>query len=189
MEKKKKFELRTPFTRDQSEWLQDIFGSLMMWEGYETKAHSKVFDKVKHLLDEVKEKTYQREYFTNPTSGEIRCDRAGDGAFCASRGYRLHDGEDYECTPGQPVVAVMTGKLSRLVYPYADKSYGGVEICNDLFIAHLLYLDPIKEIIGRKVAAGTVIGYAQDITERYADQGMTPHIHTRIYIKPSLFIR
>ncbi len=55
----------------------------------------------------------------------------------------------------------------------------------------LFYLDPLKEIVGRTVKQGELIGTAQDLTIKYP--GITNHIHFEISFKgaqvdPSRFL-
>ena len=128
----------------------------------------------------------------NPTGKEIRSDDAGDGHYHAKRGSRLHEGVDFVCVLHGPVLMPVTGKIIRLCYPYADKSYSGVYIKGDWCDIKMFYFKPNLDLIGKMVNQGDVIGSAQDITNRYQNQGMTPHIHlsiTSISKNPELYLR
>lgn len=116
----------------------------------------------------------------NPTGREIRSDSAGDGHYHAPRGSRLHEGLDFVCLPCDDVLMPITGKITRMCYPYSDKSYGGVYIKSDWCDIKMFYFEPDLDLIGKIVRQGDIIGKAQDITIRYPDQGMMPHIHLAI---------
>lgn len=108
----------------------------------------------------------------------LRSDAAGDGRYGAPRGSRSHNGIDYECKPGAPVLAIASGTISKLGYCYGDDlSWRYVEIrAVDGFKHRLFYVDPIVEV-GDTVDSTTPIGRAQDISKRYPDRGMLPHVH------------
>jgi murein DD-endopeptidase MepM/ murein hydrolase activator NlpD len=60
--------------------------------------------------------------FANPTGRPMReHDAYGEGEFGASRdgGARRHEGVDYDATPGQAVVAPISGFVSKIGYAYA----------------------------------------------------------------------
>jgi len=126
----------------------------------------------------------------NPTQGKIRRDGAGQGHYGAARGDRKHKGVDLECIPGQPVCSPIEGKIVRVAYPYEDtKKYSGVVVENGKIRVKLFYLHPIMKKIGKQVHAGDHIGTAQDITKRYPDAEMIPHIHLEIdSVDPMIFI-
>ncbi len=123
--------------------------------------------------------------FINPTGKPVRIDQAGSGMFKASRGERLHKGVDFMCTPGQIVVSPINGRVIRIAYPYADdRSWRGVLIGDSNFQVKMFYVDPYPHIIGRVVLAGDNIGMAQNISERYGGQGMEPHVHCQLALRP-----
>ena len=125
----------------------------------------------------------------NPTGGEIREDSAGSGRFGAPRGIRWHDGQDQVVEPGEGVLAPISGTFTRIVYPYADDlKWLGLEILNEHVMCTVLYVEPIRELVGLQVRQGQTIGYAQDITKEYPGQGMKPHVHWRISMDPNLFL-
>jgi murein DD-endopeptidase MepM/ murein hydrolase activator NlpD len=111
----------------------------------------------------------------------VRSDRAGDGAFGASRGTRKHAGIDYSCFPGQPVVGGVAGKVTKLGYCYGDDlSWRYVQVTDRGGLLHrFLYVNPLVRV-GQEVSTDTEIGIAQDITRRYPNQGMLPHVHREV---------
>lgn len=126
----------------------------------------------------------------SPTGHGVRSDAAGDGHYHAKRGERLHQGVDYICTPGQTIICpINSARVERMAYPYADKSYGGVLLSNNRMELLLFYFEPDEQIFGRTLFKGNAIGIAQDITKRYSDSKMTPHIHLQIdSVDPLLFM-
>lgn len=115
----------------------------------------------------------------------IRNDEAGSGEFGSSRdgGARTHSGVDFVSKPDSPVLAPVTGKVSKLGYPYGnDLSYRYVQITDEEGNAHrLFYVKPSKNLaIGQPVTQYDPIGTAQDVSRRYPDRGMTPHVHYEI---------
>lgn len=133
----------------------------------------------------------QPDQFANPTGGTVRgCDSYGCGHFGAPRGTsRTHDGADWVSTPGQDVFAPVNGKVVRVSAPYRnDPRYSGVLIESprgrSVFV---WYVSPSNKIIGRTVAAGDVIGTAQDLTIKYPARPprrpgpITNHVHVRIW--------
>lgn len=124
----------------------------------------------------------------NPTGKGVRSDPQGDGHFTAPRGWRCHTGVDFVCTPGQQVYAPITGHARRLVRPYSnDDRFSGLEITSDLFIVHVLYIEPFRGLLGKGVKAGDVIGHAQNIVEKYGGS-MCPHVHVNVYLNIEKFL-
>lgn len=126
----------------------------------------------------------------NPTGGRaIRKDKAGLGDFRARRGSRLHAGEDYLCQPGQSIFAPMDGILTRSLYVYPrDYMWKGLEIADTFtrgLCVRLLYVEVLEHKIGTRVVKGERVGRAQDISLRYPDQGMKPHVHMDIVVDPN----
>ena len=113
----------------------------------------------------------------------VRSDAAGDGHFGAPRGSRTHRGVDYVCRPGGFVFAPISGKVTKLGYPYAGDLYWRyVEVTDDLKYRHrLFYVLPLVQL-DELVIEGQVIGEAQNISVRYpsVDRPMTPHVHYEI---------
>lgn len=125
--------------------------------------------------------TMNTKSFSRPTkSGHTRnCDPMGCGHFGASRGNRKHDGEDYVTAPGESILAPISGKITRIAYPYAnDLSFKGIEIKGTTHTAKLFYMNPTA-IIGAHVRAGEVVGVAQNIAGKHGN-GMINHVHVEI---------
>jgi peptidoglycan LD-endopeptidase LytH len=120
----------------------------------------------------------------NPTGQAPRqVDAYGEGRFHAARdgGEREHEGVDYVATPGQTVVAPISGYVAKIGYAYPDDtSLRYVEIDNPALhlTARVLYLDPKVEV-GDTVAVGHPIGVAHTLQHRYP-LGITDHIHLEI---------
>lgn len=128
----------------------------------------------------------------SPTkSDKIRNDSAGSGYFGAPRGGRLHDGVDFTCVQGQDVYSPITGTLVREAYPYAgDLRWSGCLIVGPDITIKMFYMRPDRGLIGKEVQQGQVIGTAQGISNKYAGQGMTDHIHFQVdKINPLLLIK
>lgn len=110
-------------------------------------------------------------------------DAYGEGRFHASRdgGARDHEGVDYLATPGQRVVAPISGYVSKVGYAYPDdQSLRFVEIDNPALhlTARVFYVDPSVEV-GDAVAVGLPIGKAHSLQRRYP-LGITNHVHLEI---------
>lgn len=114
---------------------------------------------------------------------EVRNDRAGSGEFGAPRGggKRVHKGIDYVCFPGMPVYAPSAGTITKHGICYHDDfSYKYVEIKDSQGLRHrVFYCKPLPPI-GTYIDADAIIGLAQDITKRYPNSGMTPHLHYEV---------
>lgn len=118
------------------------------------------------------------------TTGAIRPkDVYGGGAYGASRdgGRRKHAGVDYVAVPGQSVHAPIAGEVTMIGDAYRRNSgLNFVEIRDrDTNLrARVFYVDASIEI-GDAVAAGDLIGAAQDLSARYP-AGITNHVHVEI---------
>ncbi len=110
-------------------------------------------------------------------------DQWGDGAYHASRdgGGRLHEGIDLAVWPGTPVLAPFSCKVIREAIPYPnDPRYSGLLLgLGDGLELKLLYVDPVRELIGQDVAFATRLGRVQDLRDKY--QGITPHVHVELW--------
>lgn len=126
----------------------------------------------------------------SPTGKGIRNDAKGLGHYGAPRGKKKHKGVDYLCATGQPVLSPISGKIERIAYPYADKSYSGIVIRGRHISIKMFYLKPMP-MIGEIVLAGELVGYAQDISKKKKSYlGMLPHIHLEIEsIDPELLMK
>lgn len=119
--------------------------------------------------------------FASPTASKIirGCDNHGCGNFGATRGGRLHQGEDFTVASGAKVFAPISGKVTRHPIPYSDDSrYTGIEITNQDYTVKVFYIRN-QLVIGTNVKAGDVIGFAQDLKQKYG-QGITNHIHVEM---------
>ena len=121
--------------------------------------------------------------FANPTGGEQRGhDAYGSGEFGASRdgGGRRHEGVDYVSVAGQPVVAPISGYVTKIGYPYGnDPELRYVEISNPAlkYSARAFYVAPTVHE-GDAVQIGDVIGKAESLQGRYG--GITNHVHLEV---------
>ena len=120
----------------------------------------------------------------DPTGQAPRGEAAyGEGRFHASRdgGARDHEGVDYVATPGQTVVAPISGYVSKIGYAYPDdQTLRFVEIENPALhlTARVFYVDPSVEV-GDAIAVGRPIGLAHSLQRRYP-LGITDHVHLEI---------
>lgn len=115
----------------------------------------------------------------------IRDDSAGSGAYGASRNGRVHMGVDLAVQPGSDISAPVDAIITRMGYPYADNTnYKLIELkgAGDLspMTMKIMYVDPIPSLIGQQVPKGRTIAYAQKISDRYPNQGMTDHVHVEM---------
>ncbi len=115
----------------------------------------------------------------NPTGKPVRMDRQGSGLWNARRGARRHKGVDFLCDPGQEVLSPIDGFVLREARPYEQGVYSGLVIQAPDVHVKIFYIDPLRELIGGQVLRGQPIGYAQDISAKYAG-GMLPHVHLQI---------
>lgn len=121
----------------------------------------------------------------SPTRKGVRHDAAGDGNFNAGRGgTRRHDGMDFLCDPGQDLyMPIQEGYLLRRRYPYADDiTWQGIHIVGRDRGAQieLVIFYCMCEPSTQRRYIGERIGYCQNITKRYPDQGMLAHVHLQI---------
>lgn len=112
---------------------------------------------------------------------EVRMDRAGSGKFGAKRGDRAHQGIDYVVSPGKEVLSPVTGTVTKHGYAYGDDlSYRIVDVrCDSGFTHRLFYVSPGVDV-GERVTCDQPVGVAQDVTARYPNRGMKPHVHYQI---------
>ena len=132
------------------------------------------------------------------TGKGIRNDKGGAGYYGASRtkisGGQVirykHKGTDYECEPGQDIYAPCTGKIIRVARPYIGTNYSGILLDAKKARMKIFYIEPDKNLIGKSVRMGEVIGKAQDISARYKQYGVTPHVHLEIIMcDPEIFMK
>jgi len=117
---------------------------------------------------------------------EVRRDPMGSGAFGAPRrsGGRsyTHRGLDTRTAPGDSVRAPLGGHVTRIGLCYAAEPFRLVVIEHRAWECRVLYVEPLEDLMGRRVRQGQIIGWAQDVTRRrdYAARGMLAHVHTEI---------
>lgn len=122
--------------------------------------------------------------FSNPTGKDTRKEDAyGHGEFGARRdgGARKHEGVDFMADAGQPVVAPISGYVSKIGFAYADDgNLKFVEISNPAlrYAARVFYVDPEVEV-GQAVHVGQTIGSHHTLERKYPG-GMTDHVHLEI---------
>ena len=122
--------------------------------------------------------------FANPTGKEPRAqDAYGEGEFGASRdgGVRKHEGVDFCADAGQPVVAPISGYITKIGYAYpGDQQLKFIEITNPAlrYAARVFYVDPQVEV-GQTVAVGARLGSAHTLQMKYPG-GMTNHVHLEV---------
>lgn len=122
--------------------------------------------------------------FVNPTGQAPRTfDAYGSGAFGASRdgGSRHHEGVDYATVAGQPVLAPISGYVSKIGQAYSHApELKFVEITNPAlgYSARVFYIDPLVRE-GQAVALGSPVGKARTLQDRYPG-GMTDHVHLEV---------
>ena len=121
---------------------------------------------------------------------DIRQDSAGSGSFHAPRGGRLHEGVDFVCTAGQEIYAPISGKIKRVAYPYAsDLRWTGCVIESLNVKIMMFYMKLARNMVGKNVARGDIIGKAQAISNKYPDSGMIDHVHMQVeWINPQVLL-
>lgn len=116
-------------------------------------------------------------------------DSFGSGAFGAPRGHKTHLGRDYIYESGQPVQAREEGQVIRIGRPYSNGAgseyYKLVEIRSAARIWRYLYVHPILTS-GEFVRLNQIIGFAQNIAERYSTEKKTMinHVHIDCSVDP-----
>lgn len=122
--------------------------------------------------------------FANPTGHDTRkTDAYGCGEFGASRdgGARRHEGVDFLADAEQPLVAPISGYVSKIGFAYpGDNVLKFVEITNPAlrYTARVFYIDPQVEL-GQAVHVGQSIGVHHTLEQKYPG-GMTDHVHLEI---------
>lgn len=122
--------------------------------------------------------------FANPTGHDTRkTDAYGCGEFGSRRdgGARRHEGVDFMADAEQPLVAPISGYVTKigLAYP-GDSALKFVEITNPAlhYAARVFYIDP-QVAIGQSVRVGQPIGVHHTLEQKYPG-GMTDHVHLEI---------
>lgn len=109
-------------------------------------------------------------------------DSHGSGDWQASRagGRRKHKGVDWLVPVGATVLSVVSGRVTKLGYPYADDlSYRYVEVTDPGGSRYrVYYIEPLVALNEAVYANRTPIGVAQDLGQRYP--GIPNHVHSEI---------
>ncbi len=140
---------------------------------------------------------------------EVRSDKAGDGSFGSPRGERTHNGVDLVCREGTTVLSTVTGKVTKIGYPYAKGKGGAYNSKTDPYryvqittgadseIEHhrFFYVSPLVKL-GQNIKIGEQIGSTMDVSKRYdvedkpetiyneaVESPMIPHLHYEILVK------
>ena len=122
--------------------------------------------------------------FANPTGHDTRkTDAYGCGEFGASRdgGARRHEGVDFMADADQPLVAPISGYVTKIGFAYpGDNLLKFVEISNPAlrYTARVFYIDP-QVTLGQAVRVGQPIGVHHTLEQKYPG-GMTDHVHLEI---------
>jgi len=116
----------------------------------------------------------------SPTGKGIRNDSEGSGEYGSRRGERRHNGVDYICVEGQDIVAPFDMYISRISNPKRDSLMSGIKWETEKSYGKLFYFLPDKNLIGKDVKEGDVIGTAQDVSRHYGLKDMIPHLHFQV---------
>jgi len=122
----------------------------------------------------------------NPTGGGIRSDKAGDGAYGASRGARPHLAVDLESVEGQTVRSPTDGFAVNFIG--ATGEYPMVQIVPSdkslkIEMIRMLYVDSpvgVEAWSPYDVSAGEKVGTAADMQGLGYGDRVTPHVHLQM---------
>lgn len=116
------------------------------------------------------------------------CDSQGCGHFGASRGTRKHNGIDLVCIPGTKVQSLVTGRVSKIGYPYAGHDKRKIRYvqvtCGD-YDFRVFYVNPMVEV-GQLVNTDSILGFSQTLDVFYPD--ITEHVHLEIKDKNGSYV-
>ena len=119
--------------------------------------------------------------------GYRKCDAQGCGHYRASRGSRLHMGQDLvkpdetSLDIGTKVETGLTGVVVKVGWPYSgsDKSHiRYIAIKLGVYYCRIFYVTPLVSV-GDTIKPDDVIGLSQCLGEFYA--GITEHVHFECY--------
>lgn len=123
----------------------------------------------------------------------------GNGAYGASRGHRSHAGVDYACMPGTQILAISSGELTKIGFPYSQgsiketwsdmkkrkfkalKTFRYTQITDETGHDVRYFYTTTHLKIGDKVSAGYLLCTAQNLDDAYPD--ITPHFHFEVKYK------
>lgn len=108
-------------------------------------------------------------------------DPTGHGYYGAKRGSRKHKGYDLVSDPGDVILSPITGKITKIGYPYKNNlELRYIEITNKEYRIRLMYVEPENILFGENVNEGDEIGITQDVAGHWGN-GMINHIHVELY--------
>ena len=133
-----------------------------------------------------------------------KMDGYGAGHYGASRGDRIHHGQDYVAYPGTFIHSEVSGIVTKIGWPYANDIYRYVQIettvDGQVYDVRYFYLNPLCKV-GDHILADDIIGTVQDLTLRYKDtirndgtiKKMQCHVHREVkhngqYFNPEKFL-
>lgn len=120
-------------------------------------------------------------------------DPTGFGHFGAKRGFysngkpKFHKGFDIVSVPGESVVSMIDGVVTKIGYAYAKAlQFRYVQVENEIYKVWLMYLEHANLKVGQQVCAGERVGYALDIAKyhnknRKDGKKMICHLHIQIW--------
>ena len=112
-------------------------------------------------------------------------DPTGHGYYGAKRGTRKHKGVDVLATPGENVMAPISGVITKYGWVYKNHKAGKphmryVEITGDMYRMWIMYTDLSKMNVGDRVFVGDVLGKSQDVSA-YWGGSMKNHLHLLVW--------
>jgi murein DD-endopeptidase MepM/ murein hydrolase activator NlpD len=129
-------------------------------------------------------------------------DPTGFGHFGAPRGSRIHKGHDIISIPGESVVSMMEGTITKIGYAYAKAmQFRYVQVDKGIYRVWLMYLEASEGIeVGKEVCAGERVGYCLNIAKYHnrkkkkGDDMMLNHLHVQIWkngvlIDPNIYLK
>ncbi|MCL1892244.1 MAG: peptidoglycan DD-metalloendopeptidase family protein [Alphaproteobacteria bacterium] len=152
---------------------EDLKAKKMEWGASKTYSYKQTY--TNELKKEEEMKNGEKEL-------EIRKqDDQGNGEYGKSRdgGIREHTGIDIISKPGAPVYALKDGKYMHEHRPYTnDPNYNGLNIKDSVGNINLYFYVTPAIVPGTNVNQGDLIGYTQNIADKYP--GITSHYHFEV---------
>ncbi len=115
-----------------------------------------------------------------PTPLQRGADAQGCGGFSCRRAHGLHRANDYLCTPGDPIIASASGRVSKIGWSKRgspDLRYVRVKV-NDRLSFETHYLTNLEIDVGETVQIGSIVGYCASLKSSYPSAfGMQNHVH------------
>lgn len=125
----------------------------------------------------------------------------GQGHFGASRGGRLHNGQDYLADVGNAVVSPFYATVSKIGFPYSQAGPSGhytpeqksrflakrgmryveLDIGQQTKVRYFYVSPHPNATVGSHVNMGDVIGMVQDLDAVY--DGMPLHVHAEVWLE------